>query len=254
MHMAVINVTSAGGGGTLTPQESFDNANWFGVSGWRCDINGGVPGTTIGVSANTSYCMPLAAPYWRVNLSGYVSGTITLNVGFKRYFTGLPAVVMVGAGTGFAAQTDSSPPVKVGGTIYTTPPTAGTNGQKIATEVTPDGKTVTRPFANSTLSWTATVTLSSTTSTALHASCGAGLRNYLTDLSVSGNATAVADTLTVLDGAAGLWGANLAAAQQFVQQDFQVTPTGTAATAMNAQLSGAPTGAFIVNASGYCGD
>lgn len=109
-----------------------------------------------------------------------------------------------------------------------------------------------RPYETSANTWQATVTLSDTTNTAIHASCGAGLRNYVTNLDYSSVATTVADELDLNDNATAIWKANVAAGAAGRSYEWLSPKMGTAATAMNVQLTGSPTGSVIVNASGYC--
>lgn len=115
-----------------------------------------------------------------------------------------------------------------------------------------NGAVVTKPFSLSTAQWQYTGSLSSGTQTAIHASCGTGLRNYTTNLDWSGVATTTAVTLTLQDGSTGIWADNIPAGAIGRTYNWSIPKQGTAATAANVQLSGSPTGAVIVNASGYC--
>lgn len=110
-----------------------------------------------------------------------------------------------------------------------------------------------RPFEAAANSWTANVSLTDGTSTALHASCGSGLKNYLTWWSWSSVATTMAVTISILDGASTKFDDDIAAGAGHSPNYEMPSPiAGTAATALNAQLSGLPTGAIKVRAGGYC--
>jgi hypothetical protein len=103
--------------------------------------------------------------------------------------------------------------------------------------------------------WQAAITLSTTASTPIHASCGAGLANYVTQLDWGSVATTVADALQLLDGSTGIMNMQIPAGAANFTYKFDPTNAayGSAATAMNVQLNGSPTGSVTVNAKGFCG-
>jgi len=114
------------------------------------------------------------------------------------------------------------------------------------------GASIVKQFAPSSSQWQYTGSLSSNAQTAVHASCGAGLKNYITNLDWSGVATTVAVTLTLQDGSTGIWADNIPAGAIGRAYNWSIPKQGSAATAANIQLSGSPTGAVTVNVSGYC--
>jgi hypothetical protein len=131
-------------------------------------------------------------------------------------------------------------------------PTPGVHIVQGGTSVGDAAGLVTRPFAISS-SWQATVTLSSGTNTALHASCGTGLKNYVVSLDYSSLAATTAVELDLNDNTTAVWKTNIGAGAGGRHYSWDIPKVGTAATAVNVQLSGSPTGAVLVNASGFCG-
>lgn len=99
--------------------------------------------------------------------------------------------------------------------------------------------------------FTVQLSLTDTTVTALKAAPIAGSKVCLTFIEWEGVATTTAVTLSIKDGATLKFLLNVPAG---ASQRYFPMPTpmcGTAATAMNAVLSGAPTGAVQVNGGGY---
>lgn len=114
------------------------------------------------------------------------------------------------------------------------------------------GAIVVRPYTLPNQEWSANISLSDGTSTALHASCGAGLINYITWVSYSTVTATTAVTLSLLDGSSSKFDDDVTAGAGHQRYEFPTPIAGTAATAFNAQLSGSPTGAVKVRAGGYC--
>lgn len=95
------------------------------------------------------------------------------------------------------------------------------------------------------------VSLADTTLTALHAAGAASYRVCMTWLDFSGIATTTAVALSLKDGSTVKFAVNILAGGTGKHIEFPTPICGTAATAMNVVLSGAPTGAVIVNGGGY---
>jgi hypothetical protein len=142
--------------------------------------------------------------------------------------------------------------VDLGVRIPTTPAAqtsaAGDYGTKAIDQ---EGKTVVTPYAGMEQSWqTNPVTLSSTTSTALKAAAAAGVRNYITDIDIA-NTSATGVRVDILDNATiirSFW----VGPTSHVTRTFSLPIRGTAATALNVQLSAAVTD-VRVSANGYIG-
>ena len=88
------------------------------------------------------------------------------------------------------------------------------------------------------------------TSVPVKAAGAAGVRNYLTDITVS-NATAAGTLVTILDGTTVIWQSWVAAGLSVVVS-FVTPLRGTAATALNVQSSVAMTTLYVA-ASGFIG-
>lgn len=180
-------------------------------------------------SSNTSGTTVTAVGTYRVDLSGFAA--VRLNI--------------------TAISTGS---VTVG--MSASPSTPGS----VPANISSGGQLIMIPYADSASSWQATsgvTALATTTSTAMKTAAGAGVRNYLTSLSVVNSSATVSTTVTVLDGATVIWtgylpalAASQASAPVFIT--FPVALRGTANTAMNIQLGTA--GAAVYWASnGYTG-
>lgn len=114
-----------------------------------------------------------------------------------------------------------------------------------------EGKTVVTPYAGMEQSWqTNPVVLSTTASTALKAAAAAGVRNYITDIDIA-NTSATGVRVDILDNATiirSFW----VGPTSHVTRTFSLPIRGTAATALNVQLSAAVTD-VRVSANGYIG-
>lgn len=114
-----------------------------------------------------------------------------------------------------------------------------------------EGKTVITPFAGDELAWQGVpITLTSTTSTAVKTAAGAGIRNYVTDVTMA-NTSATGVRVDLLDNATVIrswW----VPPTSTVTQSFSKALKGTANQAMNFQLSAAVTDVRC-SANGYIG-
>ena len=101
------------------------------------------------------------------------------------------------------------------------------------------------------LSWQGNpITLTTTTSTAVKAAAAAGVRNYITDVDIA-NTSATGVRVDLLDGATvirSFW----VPATTTISRSFTNALKGTAATAVNFQLSAAVTDVRC-SANGYLG-
>jgi hypothetical protein len=114
-----------------------------------------------------------------------------------------------------------------------------------------EGKLIASQYSATDHYWqSSALTLNSTTSTAMKAAAAAGVRNYLTDIDIA-NTSATGVRVDVLDGAtviASFW----SPPTSHVQHSYSIPKKGTAATALNVQLSAAVTD-VRVSANGYIG-
>lgn len=238
--------TSIGTSNQVTFEESNDDSNFAPVPASRVGSASGAQSfNPVTPALVTMYVQHLHAAYVRVRVSSYSSGNVIAIATFKR---GSPTYNQ----QEFQVLGDSAgTPINSGCKVST-----GSNNYSNST-FNPclqeqNGATVNRPFAIGALSWRNSVVLSDTTNTAVQNSCGASLKNYVTFLSWSSLATTVADALKINDNVTAIFTDNIpagAAGRNFV---FPSPLAGTAATAMNVQLTGSPTGNITVNATGYC--
>lgn len=117
------------------------------------------------------------------------------------------AVVSSGATAGDVAHdaADSGNPVKVGGKAVSAEPAAVTANDRanIITDLV--GKLITLPYANpeNFVSGAITSAMTGTTSTSLLAAPAAGLRNYITQITVSNSHATVGTDVVIQDGSGG---------------------------------------------------
>lgn len=143
--------------------------------------------------------------------------------------------------------------VAVAGVRVSTTPAAQTSaaGDYGTIAIDSEGKLVASQYASTDHYWqSSALTLSTTTSTALKAAAAAGVRNYLTDIDIA-NTSATGVRVDLLDNAtvmASFW----VPPTSHVQHSYSIPKKGTAATAMNVQLSAAVTD-VRVSANGYIG-
>jgi hypothetical protein len=114
-----------------------------------------------------------------------------------------------------------------------------------------EGKQIVQQYADPANTWQVALTLTTTTASAAKAAGAAGIRNYLTGLTLS-NSAATATLVQVLDGATVIWQAQLAASQAAFFVAFETPLRGTAATAMNVKLGTAVTSVYA-SCQGFIG-
>lgn len=111
----------------------------------------------------------------------------------------------VAAGDVAAAASDSGNPVKIGGVARSSEPTALTTGQRAQVYTDLVGKLVFLPYANpeNFVSGAISAAMTGTTSTSLVAAPAAGLRNYITQITVSNSHATVGTDILIQDGSGG---------------------------------------------------
>lgn len=253
---------------TLIIQGSIDGVNWINMSS-LVNVNGGAGLSTI--TAAGIYQVDVAGlNYLRVTASAYTSGTA--NVAMSQ--TDNTGVVAIDGGTvsisGSSSITPGSAAANLGkaedavhasgdvgietlGVRVPATPAAQTSaaGDYGAMAIDAEGKMVASQYAATDHYWqSAALTLTTTTSTALKAAGAAGIRNYLTDIDIA-NTSATAVRVDILDGATVLVSFQVPAGAH-VQHSYSVPKKGTAATALNVQLSAAVTDVRVA-ANGYIG-
>lgn len=163
----------------------------------------------------------------------------------------------VAAGDIAAAATDSGNPVKVGAIAKSSEPTALTTGQRANFYTDLVGKHIVLPYANpeNFVSGAITSAMTGTTSTSLVAAPAAGLRNYITQFTVSNSHATVGTDVIIQDGSGGTTLYTIPAAANYGGAVITLpTPLRQPTTATALFCANVTTGASTkVSASGYKG-
>lgn len=257
-HVSV-DINTQGGSSTVTFQCSDDNVNW------RSQVLAVSTGTSSGPAASstlasTMYHGPIAGRYFRLNVSGIVSGTTAGTCQFfthARALNSIGAIVSVNGGQVAHAAAISGNPVREAGRARTSNYVAVANDQTADYVTTAVGAQVIKPYSIPEADWSyaaASGGIVNTADNALIAAAGAGIRNYLTALSIQNSHATVSTEIVVKDGASTVIWRGYAAAGSNPANNIDITfPTplkSTAATALN--VACITTGSAVyVNAQGY---
>jgi len=254
------------GTGTITVESSSDGTPGTGttfgvqVAYVQNSASTGVMATIVNPSVGVVYVVPVTGHTVRLRISTYTTGTFVVSGVKKRGSVPLaPAMQVTASGNGLAVQGPaahdsavSGSPSRIAGRAMTSNYTAVASGDVADMVTTTVGVQVVRLNSIPELEWSSNVSLTDGTSTQLKASCGAGLRGYLTWFNWSSVATTTAVTISLLDGVSAKFDDDVAAGAGRAAYTFPDPLGGTAATAWNVQLSGSPTGAVKARAGGYC--
>ncbi len=131
-------------------------------------------------------------------------------------------------------------PLLQGGRAATALPTAVSDGQAVAAQMDSLGRTVTTRIPTALQLQNGNTTLTTTSSTQLIAAQAAGVRIAVTHIHVS-NTSATGVRVDILDGSTVIWSDFVAPSGGGAGEDFGIALLGSAATALNAQLSAAVT-------------
>jgi hypothetical protein len=163
----------------------------------------------------------------------------------------------VAAGDIAAAASDSGNPVKVGGKASSAEPTAVTTGQRANFYTDLVGKHIVLPYSNpeNFVSGAITTAMTGTTTTSLIAAPAAGLRNYITQITVSNSHATVGTDVVIQDGSGGTTLYTIPAAAVYGGAVITFpTPLRQPTTATAIFCANVTTGASTkVSASGYKG-
>ncbi len=171
-----------------------------------------------------------------VSVTSEVPGTGATNLGKAQAAT--PGTTDTGVGM-LAVRAPTTPVART-----------ATAGNYSLAVVDAEGKQIIQQYADPTNTWQAVATQTSTTAAAVKAAGAAGIRNYVTGITVS-NSSATATLVTILDGATVIWQTWLGAGISLTMP-FETPLRGTAATAVNVNLSVAVTSVYVA-AQGYLG-
>lgn len=245
--------------GTVTWEVSNNNVDYVAAIAFQPGNTGSVtPSTT--ATANGVYTIPVSARFVRARVSTYTSGTVNavavlrdeptralgVNVaGGSVSLTGtLPAIVGQAAHDAVIAGN----PVRLAGRAVTANYAAVATGDVADLITTLVGAQIIKQFSIPELDWQNAQSLTTTTAQVARAAGAAGIRNYVTGAQFSNSGASAVDVI-ILDGATEIWRATVAP-NGFVNAVFQTPLRGTAATALNVNLSAAA-GTVRANVQGY---
>ena len=207
------------------------------------------PANTAGTDGDYEFLQMSAGRLWTNANLGHIGGTATVA-------GGLAGTLAVGGATATnVAITDN--PLNVGAQAVSSENTAVTTARKVQLVADLVGKLIVLPYANpeNFVSGAITTAMTGTTSTSLVASPGTGLRNYITQVTVSNSHATVGTDLILQDGSGGttLYTIPAAAAYGGAAITFP-TPLRQPTTSTALFCANVTTGSSIkVSASGYKG-
>lgn len=249
-----IQCTSMGTTGVVTPQWSNDINFTATPTGATLTTPSG--GSAATITAAGLWTTQVVARYLRLRMTtATTAGTTTFLV--ARFANPVnngvvlnpgPNMTVVGSVAHDAAI--SGNPVRIAGRAMTANYTAVTSGDAADLVCTTVGAAVQKPYSIPELDWQAAITITNTTSTAVRAAAGAGIRNYCTGIQYQ-NSSATATLFTILDGATIIANFSAPASMAVPATIVFLTPLRTTAnTALNAQAATTAANLFI-NAQGY---
>jgi len=248
-----VQVTSAGTSCTITYETSEDGLNWQSTSGLTT--------SNVGLSANTSTSttalilqFPRKAVYFRARVSTYGLGSTVTVVGtLSKVPVAQLGIMYIGGGWSFEGGGSGTNPIAVGLEGRTSSKTSVVNASLVRPIATTDGRQITRLNSIPENEWRYAAEsggIVNKTDNVLVAAAGAGIKNYLTGLSVA-NASATASEIVIKDGALTvIWRMYLAANAPIQSIEFSTPLQSSANTALNVACITTGTQTYI-NAQGY---
>lgn len=151
--------SSAGSGNSVSAEVSFDNgATWLAILSAKTNSPASGAATSFAIATADVYQADIGpGNMFRLRVSTYGSGTVTVNANFRPFVGALTSVITTPSGSGSqivvgnvaSGATDSGAPVKVGLVFNTTPPTV-TTGQRIDAQATNRGEILVAPSSGGT--------------------------------------------------------------------------------------------------------
>lgn len=246
-----VQVTSAGSSCTVTYETSEDGVNWQTTSGLTV--------SNVGASANTSTSTTTVilqfsrkASNFRARVSTYGSGTVSVVGTLSKVPIAQFGIIYVGGGSS-AEGGGSANPIAIGLEGRTSSKTSVANASAVRPIATVDGRQITRLNSIPENEWqyaAASGGITNTSDVVLQAAAGAGIKNYLTGLTLA-NASATATEVVVKDGGSTvIWRMYLAANAPIQNIKFITPLQSTANTALNVACITTGTQTYI-SAQGY---
>ena len=248
-----VQVTSAGTSCTIAYETSDDNTTWFSSGGMIATNTGQNVANATTSTTVALYQFPRKGLYFRARVSTYSSGSTVSVVGTlsKVPVQQASATYILGSATEGGVLISNIVPTGIEArTSSKTSVSNATNTRPIATV---DGRQITRLNSIPENEWQYAAQsggITNTSDVALVAAQGAGIKNYLTGLSVA-NANATASEIVIKDGASTvIWRMYLAANAPIKSIIFSTPLQSTANTALNVACITTGTQTYI-NAQGY---
>lgn len=249
--------------GTIVFEVSNDGTNWNNRT--LVAANGGAltAAPVLSAGATLLYSGDIGGRYFRVRVNSVsAAGTVNVVLEFSAFSIAPPiapasTVSVSGSGTASIAKAEdvahASGDLGVPAWTVRAPATpvapASAAGDYSITLSDAEGKLIAITNADPINTWQASIDATTTTATAVKAAAAAGLRNYITDLTIE-NTGASAARVIIADGATRVWSCTVPAGQTLMRS-FETALRGTAATAVNVTLGVA--GTVSVSASGFIG-
>lgn len=268
--------------GALSLQLTADGTNWITVGGvplinlntggylatitsalqsvFQADVGGAIKARITGLAAMTG----TATVTLRANATAAIvaldaalpTGTNSIgNLGTVTTVTTCSTLTTLANGQTAHSSASTGSPVRIGGRVNTAIDTTLVAGDASDLFMTTSGAAVTKPYAAPELDWqfaSAAGGITNTTDVVLKAAGAAGVRNYITGISLQNASATVSTEVVVKDGATIIWRGFLGM-QSLLNSAVGITfPTplrGTAATAMNVACI-TTASAVYVNAQG----
>ena len=246
-----VQITSAGTSCTVTYEASEDGVTWQSTSGVLTSNVGSTAFATASATA-AIFQFPRKALLFRARVSTYGSGTVSVVGSLSKVSVQYPAVTYI-LGTASENGNVISNIIPVGLEGRTSSKTSVSNAYSVRPISTLDGRQITRLNSIPENEWQYAAASGGITNTAdnvLQAAQGAGIKNYLTGLSVA-NANATASEIVIKDGASTvIWRMYLAANAPIQSIKFITPLQSTANTALNVACITTGTQTYI-NVQGY---
>ena len=245
-----VQVTSAGSSCVITYETSDDNTTWYNCAGLTVTNAGSNSYTT---TSTTVLALQFSrkALYFRARVSTYGSGTVTVAGTLSKN-----PVMQIGAlflaGGVSAEGNPSSNPISIAAEARTSSKTSVSNAAIVRPIATTDGRLVTRQNSIPENEWQYAAASGGITNTAdnvLQAAAGAGIKNYLTGLTLA-NASATATEVVVKDGSTVIWRSYVAANAPIQSIKFVTPLQSSANTALNVACITTGTQTYV-NVQGY---
>jgi len=246
-----VQVTSAGSNCTVTYEASEDGVNWQTTSGLTTSNVGTSPNTITSTIA-VILQFPRKASIFRARVSTYGSGTVSVVGTLSKNPVAQLGIVQIGGGISPEGGGSGTSPLAIGLEGRTSSKTSVSNSTLVRPISTVDGRQVIRLNSIPENEWqyaAASGGITNTSDVVLQAAAGAGIKNYLTGLSVA-NASATATEVVVKDGSTVIWRSYVAANLPLKDIPFPTPLQSTANAALNVACITTGTQTYI-NAQGY---